>query len=267
MDPGGLPAGDGQLARHARAGGEHDRVEAGAQLLDGQRALAGPADVDAGAEAGALLAHLGEATVDVSLLELELGDAVAQQPAEAVVLLEHDHGVAGAGELLGGGEARRSGADDRDGATGVPGRGDRAHPALLEGAVDDRDLDVLDRHRRLVDAQHAAGLAGGGAGAAGELGEVVGRVEALGGLLPVVAVDQVVPLRDQVAQRAALVAEGDAAVHAAPGLAGDHREGALLAGLVDLAPVHQAHRDRAAGGQLAVAGAQESSGISHGWPP
>ena len=42
--------------------------------------------------------------------------------------------------------------------------------------------------------------------------------------VPVVAPDQVVPLRDEVAERAALVAERDAAVHAAAGLLGDDRQ-------------------------------------------
>ena len=53
----------------------------------------------------------------------------------------------------------------------------------------------------------------------GELREVVGRVQALDGRAALVAPGEVVPLRDQVAERAAVVAERDAAVHAAAGLA------------------------------------------------
>jgi hypothetical protein len=44
----------------------------------------------------------------VALLHLELGDAVAQQAADAVGALVDGDGVSGAGELLGGGEAGRS---------------------------------------------------------------------------------------------------------------------------------------------------------------
>ena len=46
--------------------------------------------------------------VEVALLHLELGDAVAQQAADAVGALEHEHVVAGAGQLLGGGEPGRA---------------------------------------------------------------------------------------------------------------------------------------------------------------
>ena len=89
------------------------------------------------------------------------------------------------------------------------------HPPLVPGPVDDRHLDLLDGDRVGVDAEHAGGLARRRAQAPGELGEVVGGVQAFDGGLPVVAVDEVVPVRDEVAERAAVVAERDAAVHAA----------------------------------------------------
>ena len=98
------------------------------------------------------------------------------------------------------------------------------HPALVPRLVDDGDLDVLDRHRVPVDPDHAGGLARRRAQPPGELREVVGRVQPLQRLVPVGPPDQVVPLRDQVAQRAPDVAERDAAVHAAPGLLGDDRQ-------------------------------------------
>ena len=88
------------------------------------------------------------------------------------------------------------------------------------------------------------GLARRRAQPAGELREVVGRVEPVHRAVPVVAPDEVVPLRDDVAQRAALVAERDAAVHAAPGLGGDDRQqGAADAVGIDLVPVVDALGD------------------------
>jgi len=71
-------------------------VEVLAQLLDG--------DVDPTftftRNSVHLGAHLGEAAVQDPLFHLELGDAVAQQSADAVGPFEHDHVVAGAGQLL-----------------------------------------------------------------------------------------------------------------------------------------------------------------------
>ena len=93
-----------QVTPRRRPAREHDGVARGQQHLD----VDGLADGGVGAELGALGLHLGEAPVEVTLLHLELGDPVAQQPADAVGPLEHDDVVAGTGELLGGGEPGRS---------------------------------------------------------------------------------------------------------------------------------------------------------------
>ena len=58
--------------------------------------------------------HLHDAAVDVMLLHLEIGNAVAQQPAGLGVFFIDMHLVAGARELLRAGKAGRSRADDRD---------------------------------------------------------------------------------------------------------------------------------------------------------
>ena len=62
----------------------------------------------------ALGRHLLDATLDVALLELEVGDAVAQQPARLGVLFVDVNLMAGARELLGAGEAGGTRADDGD---------------------------------------------------------------------------------------------------------------------------------------------------------
>ena len=145
----------------------------------------------------------------------------AQQPADAVLLLVDRDVVSGAGELLGAGEPGGAGADDGDALAGAAFGHLGLDPALFPGLVDDGAFDGLDGHRGVVDVEGAGGLAGRGADAAGELGEVVGGVQDLDGGLPVTFVDQVVPVRDDVVDRAALVAEGDAAVHAARTLDGE----------------------------------------------
>src|SRR5690606_37315103 len=119
------------------------------------------ADLDTCAEPCSLFLHLTKTRLDVALLHLEVRDAVSQQTTDTVVALEHGNGVAGAGELLGCGETRRPRADDRDRLTRETLGGLRLDPTLRESLVDDRDLDLFDRHRRLVDTEHARALTGG----------------------------------------------------------------------------------------------------------
>ena len=106
----------------------------------------------------------------------------------------------------------------------------RLDPALLEGAVGDRAFDRLDGDRIVVDVERAGRLARRRADAAGDLREIVGRVQVARGLFPVAAIDEVVPVRDLVVDRAAgrragdgvgAVAIGNAAVHAARRLLAD----------------------------------------------
>ncbi len=217
------------------------------------------ADVGAAAELRALGAHLRQPPVQVPLFHLELGDAVAQQAARGVGALEHGHVVTLTGQLLRGGQAGRPGTDHGHLLARLHRRGERLHPALGPRAVDDLHLDLLDGHRIGVDAQHAGGLTGGRAEPAGEFREVVGRVQPFGGLVPVVPPHQVVPLRNEVAERAAGVAEGDAAIHAAAGLPFEAPRGKIG---VHLAPVPDPHVHRAAGRCLTRRG-QESLGIGH----
>jgi hypothetical protein len=119
---------------------------------------------------------------------------------------------------MGGGETCRARAHHGDALAGAYGRRLRDHPPLVERSIDDRDLDGLDRDRVVVDAEHARALARGRAQAARELREIVGRVQPVDRVAPMLAVHQVVPVGDDVAERTALVAERDATVHAARGL-------------------------------------------------
>ena len=140
------------------------------------------------------------------------------------------------------------GADDGDLFAGAD-FGRLGHdPAFVPAVVDDGAFDVLDGDGRGVDAEHARAFAGGGADAAGEVGEIIGFVQAFEGFVPEAAIDQVVPFGDEVvdgaagghaAEQGAGVAEGNAAIHAA---------GALLAQLgfvqvqVEFVPVADALR-------------------------
>jgi hypothetical protein len=118
---------------------------------------------------------------------------------------------------------------------------------------------VLDGYRGLVNAEYAGRLAGGGTDAAGELRKVIRRAEDLEGLPPVFLVDRVVELGDDVAERAAAVAEGDAAVHAPAGLG----DGLLFGhGDVEFLPVGLADGDGALFGEFAGV-LEEAFGVCH----
>ena len=258
-----LPPGHRQIAADGRPDGQHDRVVALLQLPAGDL----DPDLDAAPEVGALVLHLPDPAVQHRLLHLELGNAVAHQPARLVGAFEHRHGVTRAGELLGHGQPGRAGSDHGHRLAGVPLRRLRLDPALVPRLVDDGDLDVLDGHRVAVDADHAGGLARRRTEPSGELREVVGRVQPLQRLVPVPAPDQVVPLRDQVAQRASGVTERDAAVHAPPGLVGDDRQqGPPRRTRIDLPPVVDPLRHRPPLRHLPWR-RHEPPGISHGRRP
>src|SRR5690606_17895141 len=77
-----------------------------------------------------------------------------------------------------------------------------------------------------------------------------------------IPVDQVVPVRDQVAERAALMAEGDAAVHAARPLL---PQGLVVVREIDLLPVPDALGNRP-GGLLRARDLDEAGRLTH-WPP
>src|SRR5216110_3430033 len=111
MDSLQLAAGDGEVSRLGRAAAEDDGVKIAAEVFD----LDVKADVGAGDELDALFLHDFHAAEDDLFFELEVGDAVGEQPADAVGALKDGDVVAGFVELRGGGKTGRPGADDGHG--------------------------------------------------------------------------------------------------------------------------------------------------------
>ena len=251
-----VAAGHRKVAPRRGTARQHDRVVL-IELADRHVVT----DVDVGAERRALCLHLRDAAFEMTLLHLELGDAVAQQSTDSVGAFVHDDVVSGPCQLLRGCESGRARTDDRDALPRLRRRRHRHHPTLVPRSIDDRDLDLLDRHRILVDAEHARRLAWCRAQPPGELGKVVGGVQPLARGRPVAAPDEIVPFGDEVPQRAAVVAERDAAVHAASRLGPDDRQEASP--VVDLVPVPHSLPDRAAGTVL-PRGGEEALRVSHG---
>ncbi len=94
--------------------------------------------------------HLRDAAVDQMLLHLEIGNAVAQQPARFRVFLVDMDVMAGARELLGRGKPPGAGANDGDALARLSlGRLGR-NPALVEAAIDDGAFDGLDGDRLIL---------------------------------------------------------------------------------------------------------------------
>src|SRR5690606_11591744 len=79
-------------------------------------------------------------------------------------------------------------------------------------------FDRLDGDRVVVDVQRAGGFARRRANPTGKLRKIVGRVQYLDGAPPVAAIYQIVPVRNDVVDRAALMTKRDAAIHAARAL-------------------------------------------------
>ena len=124
------------------------------------------------------------------LLQLEFGNAVAEQSADAVGLFIDRDRMAGAAELLRGGETRWAGADDGNFLSGAKFRRLGMNPAFEKSALDDIFFVLLDRDRRCVDPQHARGFAGCGTNASGELRKIIGGVQLANRVFPASAIDQ-----------------------------------------------------------------------------
>ena len=121
--------------------------------------------------------------------------------------------MAGAGQLLRAGQARRTRAQMIAIflPVGLPNTAG-ADPAIGESAVDDRAFDRFDRDRRIAKVQRASGLARRGADAAREFREIIGRMEiARAASSQFARVDEIVPIWDLIVDGAAIVTIGDAA--------------------------------------------------------
>ena len=147
MDALQLAARNRQVARPLAAARQQHRIEVVHQRLHGQV----HAHMRVGHKRHALLAHLPDAPVEQVFLQLEVGNPIAHQPADAVVLLIHRHRVAGPAQLLCGGQSRRPAAHHRNAAAAVVLGRLGQDPSLVPRAVHNAALDQLDGDGRLGD--------------------------------------------------------------------------------------------------------------------
>ncbi len=174
------------------------------------------ADVSASHEVDAFAPQQIDPPLDDAFVKLHVGNPVHQQAAQAVRPLVDGHLVTRLIQLSGRGQAGRTGANNGDPSTGPCGRRMRRDPAFCPASIDDRVFDILDRHRRFDDPQDTRAFAGGRASSPREFREVVRLVQAIQRIAPAILIHQVVPLGNQIVNRAAgsRLAEWDATIHA-----------------------------------------------------
>jgi len=148
---------DAHEGREACAGADEYRVEALLlhQVLNGVEL----ADHRAGLELDAEIAECLDLHLQDLLREAELRDAVDKHAAHLVQGFEDGDIVAHLRQLGGGGQARRTGADDGHALAGGLGEGGLLHQTTLALPVGDEALEATDGHRVPLLGQHALDLA------------------------------------------------------------------------------------------------------------
>src|ERR1700738_5351464 len=131
-------------------------------------------------------------------------------------------------------ESRRTRADNGDFFTRPDFGRLGTNEAFGETSLHDAVFNLLDGDRGLVDSQHARRLTRGWTNASGELGEIICRVKLAHGFFPAPVIHQIIPVWDEIVDRASAVAEGHAAIHAARALVSQLFFGEVL---VNLEPV------------------------------
>ena len=170
----GLPAFDGQIPGLGGTGAQHHGVE----IFDELGRCDVATHLAVAAEGDALTLHLFDAAQhDFLLVELHVWNAVHEQAAGTVGALEHSDIMASLVELGCRREARRARTDDGHLLAGPLFGRLRLDPAFFPGVVDDGALNVLNGHRRRIDAEDTRTLAGCRTHSASELREVVGLVQ------------------------------------------------------------------------------------------
>src|SRR5690606_12629556 len=208
---------DRQVAAVGSAGGQHYRIVFLLQFFRIDRIGASAADIGVGDEVDTLGLQQIDTALHHVLAELHVRNAVHQQAADTIGALVHGHRVAELIQLRGSGETRWTRADNRDLLAGARRRRLRHHPAFLEAAINARVLNIPDRHRLLDGAEHAGTVARCRANTTGELGKIVGEMQAIERVLPAIFVNQIIPFGNQIGNGAAIagLAKWNTAIHAA----------------------------------------------------
>ena len=191
----------------ARAAAEHHRVVARDDLC---------VRLSVQDEGHALRLHQADSARYDLLGQLHVRDAVLKQSARTVRALDDGDAVAAPVQIVRRRQARGAGAHHRHALSRAHGGDAGLNQSPAEALFNQVELVVAGGDGAVV-GKHARLFAQRRAHAAREFGEAGRLGQAADGLLDLPAIEQIVPLRDQVVQRTAVVrlAVGHAAVHAA----------------------------------------------------
>ena len=146
-----------------------------------------------------------------------------------ILALEDGHIMTSLIQAVRSSKARGARTDDGDPFSGADLRNAGLYIAILESGLNDGELVLMNGDRVIIHATSAGFLAERRADTSGKLWEVIGLEKTLCRIVPLVVVDLVIPLGNEVVKRAACdcrtlakgnggLAERDTAVHAAGAL-------------------------------------------------
>src|ERR1700730_11735970 len=101
-------------------------------------------------------------------------------------------------ELRSAGQPGRTGTDNGHSFSGTRSLGLRHYPSRLKPPVDDRQFDILDCNRRVVDAEDARTFTWRRTDAAGKFRKVVSLMQSVESLTPVPSINQIIPFGNQI---------------------------------------------------------------------
>ena len=159
--------------------------------------------------------HLSDPLINQGFFKLEVWDTIAQQAADTIIFFKHSDGVTCTCELLRARQACWARTNHRNGFTGfVSGRLGH-NPAFGPSFVNNCMLDGFDPNGIIIDVQCASRFARRGTNTPGKFWKIVSRVKHIQSTTPILAKYEVVPVGDDVVNRAAVITKRYAAIHAA----------------------------------------------------
>ena len=259
MNPLQIPTGHREITRFFSAGCNDDSIISRFQFGKGKRFT----NVAGEAKLNSFSRKQINAALHLFLTQFVMGNAVHQQATGPISLLKNRDLMTGPVQLLSAGQAGGATADNRNPFATAICHWLRPNPTLFKAFVNNRNLMQLDRHRRRDNPQHTGCFTGGRADPTSEFGKIVGRMESLQGLFPLTTINQIVPLRNQIAERTAAHAEGYAAIHAARRLG----FGLLVSRVIVMLIVMVQTIVNRLDGLVAAPMLDKSAGVTHGRPP